>query len=113
MSHVDEVERSLETNLEAELELPLLVSRRSGEAVRIGRNGGRRIARGVRGDDRDDPGHLLRIEDVLHLRDDLAADAAGDWNAARVAQIHVPADRKIQRVTRDVERTIARHAVLV
>src|SRR5262249_37180578 len=103
----------LEAHLEAELKLPLFVARRAREAVRVGRDRGRRIAGRVRGDDRVDAGHVLGVEDVLQLRDDLGADGVVDRHGAGVAEIHVLAHRQIQRVARDAERTIARHAVAV
>src|SRR5258708_39259201 len=73
----------LETHLESQLELPLLVPRRIHELVRIGRNRRERIAGCIDRLRRRDARHFLCIENVLELRDDFAANRTADRNPPR------------------------------
>src|SRR5258708_1019067 len=103
----------LETHLESQLELPLLVPRRIHELIRVGWNHRRtgRTASRVGNDLRVDAGELLGVEHVLQLSDDFASDRPGNRNPARIAQVDVLARCEIERVAVDEQRPIAGDAV--
>src|SRR5262249_34930744 len=102
-----------ETELESELEFPLFRARRVREIVRLCRNRVEWIARRVDGYCGRNARQHLDVEDVLHLRDDLAANGSANGYPACVAQVDVLLGRQVERIARDEERPVAGDAVPV
>src|SRR3989441_7744824 len=110
---VPPIQPGSESEPETQLEFPLLVPRWVREQIWILRDVCRRIPLCVDDLRRRDPRELLRVEDILQLRDDFGAHRSAKRNPARVPQIHVLPNRQIERIARDEQRTIAAHAVAV